>query len=182
MEQFLFLPGNLDGLIFSNCIINGGICGDRNTEHAPFFKKSVMNRFVYEEWNKSRNRYLYYISSGMLESCIVRGGISSEPQFSFFNVVYWDGVPSSDAIYENLIKLSQSDFNALFKQDTLYELTDEAAAKYIDTDGTQIGAYGGLSPFTLVPAIPRISYGGVSSTTNAEGKLPVTINVEVVNK
>lgn len=58
-----------------------------------------------------------------------------------------------------------------------YKLTDEAADKYRGTDGTQVGMYGGASPFSPIPNYPRIKKFNVASQPTAEGKLDVEIQV-----
>jgi hypothetical protein len=58
-----------------------------------------------------------------------------------------------------------------------YKLTDEAAAKYLGTDGTQVGMYGGASPFSPIPNYPRIKKFNVASQPTADGKLDVEIQV-----
>ena len=58
-----------------------------------------------------------------------------------------------------------------------YELTDEAAAKYLGEDGTQVGVYGGASPFNLSLTNPQITKFSVSSATEGN-QLKVKINVE----
>ena len=58
-----------------------------------------------------------------------------------------------------------------------FELTDAAKTTYLGDDGTQVGIYGGVSPFTLEPTNPQVTKFIVSSTTEGS-KLKVKINVE----
>lgn len=58
-----------------------------------------------------------------------------------------------------------------------YELTAEAAAKYLGDDGKQVGIYGGTNPYTPTPTNPQIKKFSVSSTTEGE-QLKVRINVQ----
>ena len=58
-----------------------------------------------------------------------------------------------------------------------FELTDAAAAAYLGNDGTQVGIYGGATPFNPIPTNPRINTFNVSSEHN-NGTLTVKINVE----
>lgn len=57
------------------------------------------------------------------------------------------------------------------------DLTDEAKAKYIGTDGTPVGYFGGMMPFDLTPSYPRITKMNVANKTTADGKLSVEIEV-----
>ena len=59
-----------------------------------------------------------------------------------------------------------------------FELTDEAKAIYLGTDGKEIGLYGGLQPYNLKPSYPLISTMTVGEQTDANGQLNVTIEVE----
>ena len=58
-----------------------------------------------------------------------------------------------------------------------YELTAEAAAKYLGDDGKQVGIYGGTNPYNPTPTNPQIKKFSVSSTTEGE-QLKVKINVQ----
>jgi hypothetical protein len=58
-----------------------------------------------------------------------------------------------------------------------YELSETAKTTYLGDDGTQVGAYGGGTPFDLTPTNPRIKRFSVV-TTNNNNKLNVKLNVE----
>lgn len=59
-----------------------------------------------------------------------------------------------------------------------YKLTEEAAAKYIGSDGTQVGIYGGSVPFTEVLSTPQIVEKTIATQTDENGMLSVKIKVE----
>lgn len=66
----------------------------------------------------------------------------------------------------------------IFKDGNSYnDLTDEAKAKYLGTDGTPVGMYGGVMPFNQIPTYPRITKMNVANRTTADGKLSVEIEV-----
>lgn len=76
------------------------------------------------------------------------------------------------------------DFNTLFKTYTgnytdeeTFELTDEAKAKYLGSDGTEVGIHGGSLPFDPTPTNPQITKCNVASKSTADGKLSVDIEV-----
>ena len=69
-------------------------------------------------------------------------------------------------------------FNALFKPNTFYELTDEAKNTYVGSDGTEIGIYGGNLPYNTRILGPQITKCNVASKTTADGKLSVDIEVK----
>lgn len=60
-----------------------------------------------------------------------------------------------------------------------YELTDEAAAKYVGQDGTQVGIHGGETPFSIIPSYPRIIEKNIAGQSTSDGKLKVSIKVDV---
>lgn len=66
---------------------------------------------------------------------------------------------------------------ANFKTERL-ELTDAAKTKYLGSDGTQIGIYGGSIPFDPRPSNPQITKLNVASKSTADGKLSVDIEVK----
>ena len=71
---------------------------------------------------------------------------------------------------------SATDSN-IFKEGTYYELIEEIAQKYLGTDGTEIGMYGGAHPFSPTPIGPRITRCDVAPKTTPDGKLSVHIEV-----
>ena len=69
------------------------------------------------------------------------------------------------------------DFTGTYTDAQTFELTESAKTQLLGTDGTQVGLYGGLMPYTSVPAYPRITKMNVASKTTADGKLSVEIEV-----
>lgn len=101
------------------------------------------------------------------------------------NNVYSTNYSMNAGISTNNWRLSYiSEFSNIFKSpireysDThMYELTDEAIANYIGTDGTQVGIHGGEIPFDDVPSNPQIESCEVAPQTDANGRLSVKIKV-----
>jgi len=71
-------------------------------------------------------------------------------------------------------------FSSLAIPNINFTLTESAAAKYLGTDGKQVGIYGGDSPFTDVPSTPQITIKSIDSKVS-NGKLNATIHVEAQN-
>jgi len=65
-----------------------------------------------------------------------------------------------------------------FSFNEFYELTDEAKAMYIGSDGTQIGLHGGIG-FDLVPSTLQITKCEVAPRSTKDGKLSVKIEVGI---
>lgn len=61
--------------------------------------------------------------------------------------------------------------------DGKFELTDEAKTKFLGTDSTEVGWYGGVLPYTSIPSYPRITKMNVANKSTADGKLSVEIEV-----
>ncbi|MBQ8486452.1 MAG: hypothetical protein IJ533_02250 [Prevotella sp.] len=59
----------------------------------------------------------------------------------------------------------------------LYELSDDAKALYKGNDGTVVGLWGGIMPFSMTPVNPRISKCEIVPRVDKDGKLSVTIEV-----
>lgn len=67
----------------------------------------------------------------------------------------------------------------MFKDDSFYELTDEAKAAVSSSDGTEVGMYGGPYPYDPIPEGPRITKFNVAKSSDTENKL--NVEVEVTN-
>lgn len=68
-------------------------------------------------------------------------------------------------------------FNGSYYETETFELSDEAKTTYLGSDGTQVGLYGGMLPYTSTPSYPQITKMNVANKTTADGKLSVEIEV-----
>ena len=68
-------------------------------------------------------------------------------------------------------------FTGAYSDEETFELTDAAKAKFLGTDGKEVGLYGGPIPFNLNLSYPLIKTMTVDEQTDADGKLGVTIEV-----
>jgi len=73
---------------------------------------------------------------------------------------------------------SDTGSGSYIKDNDDFTLTDEAAAQYLGTDGTQVGVYGGNLPYNEEVSIPQITKCNVASKSSADGKLSVDIEVK----
>ena len=119
------------------------------------------------------------------------GSISSNS--AAYNNVFLRG---SNAKYSQVESGSiQSDSNTLFGKDIFsdygdegyndnetYELTPNAKATFLGTDGTQVGIYGGDNPFSSVPTNPQVTQKNIATKSTLDGKLNVSIKVEAQNQ
>jgi hypothetical protein len=90
-------------------------------------------------------------------------------------------VQSGSMIADN-ITLYGKDISINYDDLETYELTPEAAATFLGTGGTQVGIYGGETPFTSVPSNPQITSKSIATKSTPEGKLNVSITVEAQNQ
>lgn len=67
-----------------------------------------------------------------------------------------------------------------FKENTFYQLTDEAKA-YLGNDGTEVGIYGGQMPFAVQTSYPQIKKLVVAPESTADGKLKIEIELNDAN-
>lgn len=139
-------------------------------------------------------------------NCCLRGDMGRVSSSSFKNCIISDNsndhyINSSCTAYNcvcltannyfryitNATNKSLTDYTAFFKTYTgadlekldseTFELTDEAKTKYLGTDGTEVGIYGGNLPFDPTPSNPQITKCNVASKSTADGKLSVDIEV-----
>lgn len=137
-----------------------------------YFKNCVL---AYQK-NYSTSSYYSLPNSCTAYNCV---GIGSGPNI-FSNIAYknntntWVGssVASIFKTYTDYQSTSNiSDFET-------FELTDEAKTKYLGTDGTQIGLYGGNLIYNENPTTPQITKCNVAAKSTADGKLSVDIEVK----
>ena len=143
-----------------------------------------------------KDSYLTYISNTVFRNCFL---------YATSNTTTYNKLPSTSHAY-NCVALSAtsstnifasqsnttntlvSSFSDVFKTWTgsslanfmaeRLELTDAAKTKYLGSDGTQIGIYGGSIPFDPRPSNPQITKLNVASKSTADGKLSVDIEVK----
>lgn len=78
-----------------------------------------------------------------------------------------------NATFEEVFKT----FTGSYSEAELFELTDEAKAKFLGNDGTEVGWHGGVLPYNSTPSYPQITKMNVANKTTADGKLSVEIEV-----
>jgi len=127
----------------------------------------------------------HYGITAQFRNCISATGFNASG-CSAYNCLTQLGFNSSIP-QSNVWKLSEAEMRVLFADgsrhssfddNSYYKLIDEAAAKYIGTDGTQVGIYGGTTPFTDVPSNPQVVSKEIAAESDANGKLSVKIKVE----
>lgn len=186
---------------FINCVVNGmeQNYGSSNIEMAncfvhflskssdatpsqcvnTYFKNCILTYY----YNGSSSNYksnFYLPTSCTAYNCIGLGGSASYNYNIFSNIAYknktnqWIGA-SATSVFK-----TYNDFNtrSLISDIQAFELTDEAKAKYLGVDGTQVGIHGGNLPYNEQPSTPQITKCNVAAKSTADGKLSVEIEVK----
>lgn len=147
---------------FNNCLLDG---------QGYLWPNSLFTNCIM--WNRSTTSRIP--SSSQAKYCL---GMSSSPNYDMFEKLY---------PYNQYEMVDMDDANTIFKTFTgtysdteTFELTDEAKAKYVGTDGREVGIYGGNFPFTFKSDLPKITKFNVASQSTEDGKLKVEIEVSGV--
>ena len=153
-------PGSSDSSTSNFEFINCCLIGDMGSVWSSSFKNCII----------SDNSNDHYINS----SCTAYNCVCLTANNYFRNIT-------------NATNKSLTEYAAFFKTYTgadlekldseTFELTDEAKTKYLGTDGTEVGIYGGNLPFDPTPSNPQITKCNVASKSTADGKLSVDIEV-----
>lgn len=127
---------------------------------------------------------IYTDVTAVIQNSMIRNSYGTAA-CAFYNNVSYYWAPSASIASGNTVTNDYFSFFAIPTQgenwdETYdYKLTDEAAATYLCTDGTQVGIYGGTVPFTDVPTTPQIVEKNIATQTDGNGMLSVKIKVEV---
>lgn len=143
---------------FQNCVIEFNQSGASSVSYSVY-KNCLINE----------------ISTAITSSCVAYNCVGFGYSSLFKNI------PNATNIYKSDIKTVFKTYTgqSLQKLDSEnFELTDKAKSKYLGTDGTQVGIYGGSLPFTSTPSNPQITKCNVAAKSTADGKLSVDIEVK----
>ncbi len=128
----------------------------------------------------------HYIANSTLLNCILVGDnknlISLPATSSAINclAVSTSGENAFSNVAASVNNQHIHDFTIFTDSDYMKDLTDEAKATYLGSDGTPVGMFGGSLPFSFTPTYPQITKMNVASKTTADGKLSVDIEVSAV--
>lgn len=179
-EVYFFSSGSAT---FVNCYLNNLTQNNSNSSHE--FQNCVVKDDNFFNVNNTvfRNCFLYATSgtstynklpsSSPAYNCVALSATSSTNIFA--NQSNTTNTQASS--FSDVFKTWTGSSLANFKTERL-ELTDAAKTKYLGSDGTQIGIYGGSIPFDPRPSNPQITKLNVASKSTADGKLSVDIEVK----
>lgn len=175
-SQILYTTSNASNFEFQNCVIR--MC---DTETNSAYEKDLSdlrtsifrNCIIYTNDGSSNYDYDYLDASCQAYNCVGKVGSGSANIFRNQQNTSNTQVTSMSDIF----KTWTGGIVTSFKTERL-ELTDEAKTKYLGTDGTEVGIYGGSLPFVSRPSNPQITKLNVASKSTADGKLSVDIEVK----
>lgn len=149
---------------FQNCVV-------KDTWFYGISNTVFRNCFLYAASNTSS--YNQLPSTSPAYNCVARSATLSTNIFANQSNTTNTQVSSLSDVFKTWTGSSLNNF----KTERL-ELTDAAKTKYLGSDGTQIGIYGGSIPFDPRPSNPQITKLNVASKSTADGKLSVDIEVK----
>ena len=175
-------PGDSQNMIVSNSIINQ--LGSNTTTSSILLQNNVLivlsDQLIGTFKNNIINKALRYVRFEGYQPDWSDQTVSLKSECTAYNNMYY--VP----IFENAIVRSSNYYNQdlygttflNYSDEYKYLLFNEWLTKYIGTDGTQVGIYGGSSPFNTILTIPTIVSKNIAPKTE-NGKLKVSITVKV---
>lgn len=157
-----------------NCAIYWPFCESMNTSNFEF-----LNCVLCYSNGGTANIY-----SSILRNSIVICGLKIDSSCScYYNVAvtsdYFKNIPNDTNKYGDYTDLFKTYIGTPFAEidNETFELTESAKTKYLGSDGTEVGIYGGSYPFDSTPTNPQITKCAVASKSTADGKLSVDIQV-----
>ena len=130
----------------------------------------------------------FYKSSSISYSCMFKNCI-----FTYYRISLPNGCTAVNCVAVNnsifsgcdVIDCKTAGMAELFDdQNTSFQfgdyvnpLTEEAAVTYLGTDGSQVGIYGGIFPFTMLPNNTIVTNCDIANKPDEDGKLRVRIEV-----
>lgn len=162
---------------FDNCFINfSGITSNDYGNLTPaacvnaYYKNCILTYYLLQNYQP-----------GISSTCVAYNCVGIGSGNNIFNNILdknntnvWVGTRVSD-IFKTYKSYNTS---ADLSDAENFELTDEAKTKYLGTDGTQVGIYGGNLAYDENPTTPQITKCNVASKSTADGKLSVEIEVK----
>lgn len=94
-----------------------------------------------------------------------------------FSSIFYD-IPNAFGQLNNYDAGGYFSDKGVYKSNTYYELSDEAKAKYLGDDGTEVGIYGGQYPYNEVLSTPTITNLNVSKRVAQGETLKIDVEAE----
>ena len=159
------------------------VCTSNNENSNYAFNNCLIEGYPYD-WSNSlfTNCILWpsYTGNPIVRSCQAFNclGLYNSENLDLFKWLY--PYNQYESIKDDNVSTIFKTFTGTYSDTETFELTDEAKAKYVGTDGREVGIYGGNFPFTFKSDLPKITKFNVASQSTEDGKLKVEIEVSGV--
>ena len=152
---------------FTNCVINHTRPSD--------LKTSILRNCIFLD-RFTNNNYDYKLPSTITVSYSIAMAFQGSTRNPFSNI----STSTSWTVTSDSIATIFKTYTGNYDNYETFELTPEAAAQYIGSDGTQVGMYGGSTPYTATPSISglQVTKFQVAPKSDASGKLSIDIEVK----
>jgi hypothetical protein len=170
---------------FQNCVLYMSRPG--YIESSVIRNSIIVHTYGGVSYTSSGNKYYSLSPSTTAYNCVgvwtIQGGYTSSSSSYLFH--FQTNTTNTGLKYANTSSANTSVFkNWDFHDDRLdnfantrLELADSFKSKYLGSDGTEVGIYGGKLPFDPLSTNPRITKCEVDAKTTADGKLSVKVEV-----
>lgn len=180
------IVGDVDfGFTSSNVLFVNSIVTNADTESSKSFSMEFVNSIYIMNESDQSDLLSKVGNSNFTNSIIIADSLAGNlPTYANANrcvatLGCFGNIPDNtnsvvSGGYTDLFKTytgSYSDFET-------FELTDAAKTKYLGTDGTEVGIYGGFYPFSPITTMPQITKFNVAKKSTSDGKLSVDIEVK----
>ena len=159
--------GNSSNFEFTNCVIS--------TSQPEYLKTSILKNCILIDRGSSSSAGYRMPGTNTVSYCIgfAFGNDGSKPFTNISTSTCWTMVKSE---LPNVFKT----YTGTYDNYETFELTDSAAATYIGSDGTQVGMYGGSTPYTATPSVSglQVTKFQVAPKSDSEGRLSIDIEVK----
>ena len=161
---------------FSNCIVNTSFVDNRTASEANawierFYNCSFVNCVIIGTNRFITQNYATVLIDKLPLNSTAYHSVSINCSGGCFGNI--SNTTNQHSTFDEVFK----EFTGTYNDNITFELTDEAKTKFLGTDGTQVGIYGGAMPFDPITTNPRITKCSVAAKSTADGKLSVDIEV-----
>lgn len=163
VNSYIFNPRGSGGIEFINCVVQFNHNNIWNN-----IQNAIFNNCILSQLNQDNSE-----GAHMHGSCSAFYSLGINYSKRMFKNIVVNATNYTDDNLKNIFKYYEGNYT----DEETFELTDEAKAKYLGSDGTEVGIHGGTLPFDPTPTNPQITKCNVASKSTADGKLSVDIEV-----
>lgn len=170
-------PYTSSNIEMANCFVHFSSLSSTSATTPKYCLNTYFKNCILTYFSNYSGSYNSLPTSCTAYNCIGLGGSSTN---IFSNIAYKNNTNTWIGTNGSTTFKTYKDFNTtnLISDSEDFELTDEAKAKYLGVDGTQVGIHGGNLPYNEQPSTPQITKCNVAAKSTADGKLSVEIEVK----